>query len=104
MYEWSDALAHLCHEQRSMRPMQDLMPSNPVTVNYRNMRNQEATPRKLPSVKQEIDVHKKRLQMISDIGSEHVQVIPKFGREEPLDKKLLRGATARCAKWPRNTI
>ena len=37
---------------------------------------------------QEIDVHKKRLQMISDIGSEHVQVIPKFGREEPLDKRV----------------
>ncbi|MEC7542113.1 MAG: sugar phosphate isomerase/epimerase, partial [Verrucomicrobiota bacterium] len=28
---------------------------------------------------QEIDAHRKRLQMISDIGSEHVQVIPKFG-------------------------
>jgi sugar phosphate isomerase/epimerase len=37
---------------------------------------------------QEIDVHKKRLQMISDIGSEHVQVIPKFGLKEPLDKRV----------------
>ena len=26
--------------------------------------------------------------MISDIGSEHVQVIPKFGLEEPLDKRV----------------
>ncbi|MCM8529606.1 MAG: sugar phosphate isomerase/epimerase [Lentisphaeraceae bacterium] len=32
----------------------------------------------------EIDDHKRRMAMVADVGAEHVQVIPKFGRKEKL--------------------
>ena len=33
----------------------------------------------------EIDDHKRRMEMVSDVGAEHVQVIPKFGKKEALN-------------------
>jgi 2-keto-myo-inositol isomerase len=34
---------------------------------------------------QEIDAHRERLRMISEVGASHAQIIPKFDRTEPLN-------------------
>ena len=50
----------------------------------------------------EIDDHKQRMEMVSDIGAEHVQVIPKFGKEEALNHDNAAWAYSQVCKMAKD--